>query len=140
MLNALDISASGLVAQRTRMDAISTNIANMNSTRDENGDLAPFQARFVVLETDSALQTASGGVGVKVKSVEKEAMDPTYKYEPYHPHAIKDGPRKGYVAYPSVNLNAEFVDAMLATRAYEANVGMMEITKNMAQQALRIVG
>jgi len=140
MLNALDISASGLVAQRTRMDAISSNIANMSATRNENGDLAPYQSRFVILETDSDLQTSSGGIGVKVKSVEKETIEPTYKYEPYHPHAIKDGPKKGYVAYPSVNLNAEFVDAMLATRAYEANVGMMEITKGMAQQALRILG
>jgi flagellar basal-body rod protein FlgC len=140
MLRALDISASGLIAQRTRMDAISTNVANMNSTRDENGDLAPFQARFVILETDAENATSSGGVGVKVKSVERESGEPSYKYEPYHPHAIKDGPRKGYVAYPSVNLNAEFVDALLATRAYEANVGVMEITKNMAQQALRILG
>jgi len=140
MLNALDISASGLVAQRTRMDAISSNIANMSATRNENGELSPYQSRFVILETDTDLQTSSGGIGVKVKSVEKETIEPTYKYEPYHPHAIKDGPKKGYVAYPSVNLNAEFVDAMLATRAYEANVGMMEITKGMAQQALRILG
>ena len=140
MLNALDISASGLVAQRTRMDAISSNIANMSATRDENGELSPYQARFVILETDTDLQTSSGGIGVKVKSVEKETIEPTYKYEPYHPHAIKEGPKQGYVAYPSVNLNAEFVDAMLATRAYEANVGMMEITKGMAQQALRILG
>jgi flagellar basal-body rod protein FlgC len=140
MLNALDISASGLVAQRTRMEAISTNIANMNATRNENGDLQPFQARFAVLETDTNLQTSSGGIGVKVKSVEKETVEPTYKYEPFHPHAIKDGAHKGYVAYPSVNLNAEFVDAMLATRAYEANLGMMEMTRSMAQQALRIVG
>lgn len=140
MLRALDISASGLVAQRTRMDAVSSNIANMNSTRNENGELAPYQSRFVILETDDALQTGSGGIGVKVKSVQKEEIEPTYKYEPHHPHAIKDGARKGYVAYPTVNLNAEFVDAMLATRAYEANIGMMEMTKNMAQQALRIVG
>jgi flagellar basal-body rod protein FlgC len=140
MLNALDISASGLVAQRTRMDAISSNIANMSATRNENGELSPYQSRFVILETDSDLQTSSGGIGVKVKSVEKETIEPTYKYEPFHPHAIKEGPHKGYVAYPSVNLNAEFVDAMLATRAYEANVGMMEITKGMAQQALRILG
>lgn len=140
MLNALDISASGLVAQRTRMDAISSNIANMSATRDENGELSPYQARFVILETDSQLQTSSGGIGVKVKSVEKETIEATYKYEPHHPHAIKSGPKKGYVAYPSVNLNTEFVDAMLATRAYEANVGMMEITKGMAQQALRILG
>lgn len=140
MLNALDISASGLVAQRTRMDAISSNIANMSATRNENGELSPYQSRFVILETDTDLQTSSGGIGVKVKSVEKETIEPTYKYEPNHPHAIKEGAHKGYVAYPSVNLNAEFVDAMLATRAYEANVGMMEITKGMAQQALRILG
>ena len=140
MLKALDISASGLVAQRTRMDAIATNIANMNSTRDENGDLAPFQARFVLLETDNNVGTSSGGVGVKVQSVERENVEPIYKYEPYHPHAIKEGPRKGYVAYPSVNLNAEFVDSLLATRAYEANIGVMEITKSMAQQSLRIIG
>ena len=140
MLTSLDISASGLIAQRTRMDAIATNVANMNSTRDENGDLSPFQARFVLLETDNTVATSSGGVGVKVKSVEHEQVEPTYKYEPNHPHAIKEGARKGYVAYPSVNLNAEFVDALLATRAYEANVGVMEITKNMAQQSLRIIG
>jgi flagellar basal-body rod protein FlgC len=140
MLKALDISASGLVAQRTRMDAIATNVANMNSTRDENGDVAPFQARFVILETDSETATSSGGVGVKVKSVERDNVEPTYKFEPYHPHAIKEGPRKGYVAYPNVNLNAEFVDSLLATRAYEANIGVMEITKNMAQQSFRILG
>ncbi len=140
MLKALDISASGLVAQRTRMDAVSSNIANINSTRNENGELAPYRGRFVILETDKAMQTSSGGIGVKVKSVEQETIEPTYKYEPHHPHAIKEGPRQGYVAYPSVNLNAEFVDAMLATRAYEANIGMMEMTKNMAQQALRIIG
>src|SRR5882757_6459368 len=87
MMNALDISASGLVAQRTRMEAISTNIANMNATRNENGDLHPFQARFAVLETDTNLQTSSGGIGVKVKSVEKETVEPTYKYEPFHRHA-----------------------------------------------------
>lgn len=140
MLNSLDISASGLVAQRTRLDAISSNIANMSTTRDENGELKPFQSRFVVLETDDKLKTSSGGIGVKVKSVERENVEPSYKFEPHHPHAIQDGPRKGYVAYPSVNMNAEFVDALLATRAYEANIGVMEVTKNMAQQSLRIIG
>ena len=139
-MNALDISATGLVAQRTRMDAIATNIANMNSTRDENGELAAFQSRFVILESDSSVATSSGGVGVKVQSIERENVEPTYKYEPYHPHAIKSGEHKGYVAYPSVNLNAEFVDSLLATRAYEANIGVMEMTKNMAQTSLRILG
>lgn len=140
MMNALDISASGLIAQRTRLDAISSNIANMSTTRDENGDLQPFQSRFVVLETDAELKTASGGIGVKVKSVQREQVEPSYKFEPNHPHAIQSGPKKGFVAYPNVNMNAEFVDALLATRAYEANIGVMEISKGMAQQALRIIG
>ena len=140
MMNALDISASGLVAQRTRLDAISSNIANMSTTRDENGQLKPYQSRFVVLETDDKLKTSSGGIGVKVKSVEREDVEPAYKFEPHHPHAIQDGPKKGYVAYPNVNMNAEFVDALLATRAYEANIGVMEVTKSMAQQSLRIIG
>jgi flagellar basal-body rod protein FlgC len=140
MMSALDISASGLIAQRTRLDAISSNIANMNTTRDANGELKPFQSRFVVLETDDATKLASGAVGVKIKSVEKEQVEPNYKFEPHHPHAIQTGPRKGYVAYPNVNMNAEFVDALLASRAYEANIGVMEVTKSMAQQTLRIIG
>lgn len=140
MISALDISTSGLIAQRTRLDAISSNIANLSTTRDENGELAPFQARFVTLETDDKLKTATGAVGVKVKSIEKDNVEPTYKYEPNHPYAIKEGQHKGFVAYPSINLNAEFVDALLATRAYEANVGVMEITKNLSQQSLRILG
>ena len=140
MMNALDISASGLIAQRTRLDAISSNIANMSTTRDENGDLQPFQSRFVVLETDPQLKTASGAIGVKVKSVQRDNVEPTYKFEPNHPHAIASGEKKGFVAYPNINMNAEFVDALLATRAYEANIGVMEVSKSMAQQALRIIG
>jgi flagellar basal-body rod protein FlgC len=140
MLGALDISTSGLIAQRTRLEAISSNIANMSTTRDENGELQPYQSRFVILETDEQLKSNAGGIGVKVKSVERENVEPLYRYEPNHPHAISDGPRKGYVAYPNVNMNAEFVDALLATRAYEANVGVMEVTKNMMQQSLRIIG
>jgi flagellar basal-body rod protein FlgC len=112
----------------------------MSTTRDENGELKAFQSRFVVLEPDDELKTSSGGIGVKVKSVERENVEPLYRYEPNHPHAIQTGPRKGYVAYPNVNMNAEFVDALLATRAYEANVGVMEVTKNMSQQTLRIIG
>jgi len=139
MINALDISTSALVAQRTRLNAIASNLANMSSTRDENGEIRPYQARFTVFQPDEALQTASGGVGVKVASVETETVEPEYKYQPNHPHAIKEGKWQGYVAYPRINMTAEFVDALEATRAYEANVGVIEITKSMTQQALRIL-
>ena len=141
MIPALDISTSALVAQRIRLDTVSSNLANLTSMeRDENGNMQPYQARYVVFQTDDALETKHGGVGVKVASVETEKIEPLYRWQPSHPYAIKDGPKKGYVAYPRVNMTAEMVDALVATRAYEANIGAMELSKNMAQQSLRILG
>lgn len=139
MISALDISTSGMVAQRIRLNAISSNLANMSSVRDENGALKPYQARYAVFQADDNLATAHGAAGVKVASVETEQVEPNYKYQPTHPLAIRDGRWKGYVAYPRVNMTTEFVDALEATRAYEANVGVIEITKNMSQQTLRIL-
>jgi flagellar basal-body rod protein FlgC len=139
MNSAFDISTSGLIAQRTRLDAISGNIANMSSLRNENGELAPYQARFVVFETDSEMTNGNGAQGVKVSSVETSQVDPSYRYQPDHPLAIEDGKWKGYVAYPSINMTAEMVNALEATRAYEANIGAMEISKSMGQQTLRIL-
>ena len=140
MISALDISTSALVAQRERMNAIASNLANMSTTRNENGELAPFQARFVTFQTDESLSTPQGATGVKVSSVETEKVEPLYKYMPSHPHAIKDGKWQGFVAYPNINMTAQMVDALEATRAYEANIGVMEITKNLGQQTLRILG
>jgi len=139
MINALDISTSALLAQRTRLNAIASNLANMSSTRNENGELEPYQARFVVFKTDEASSDSHGAAGVKVASVETEQIEPLHKYQPNHPNAIKDGKWKGYVAYPNINMTAEFVDALEATRSYEANLGVMEITKNMSQQTLKIL-
>ena len=140
MFTALDISTSGLVAQRTRLNTISGNIANMSSQRNENGELKPFQPRFVVMATDNELSTSDGAAGVKVQSIQAEKDDPIYKYDPSNPLAIKEGKWAGYVAYPNVDMNIEFVDALEATRAYEANVGIIEVTKNLSAQTLRIVG
>jgi flagellar basal-body rod protein FlgC len=141
MIPALDISTSGLVAQRIRLDAISSNLANLTSlSRDEQGNMQPYQARYAIFQTDEDLQTRHGGIGVKVASVETEQVEPLYRWQPEHPYAIKDGPKKGYVAYPKINMTAEMVDALVATRAYEANLGAMELSKNMAQQSLRILG
>lgn len=141
MIPAIDISTSALVAQRVRLDTVSSNIANLTSMeRDENGNMQPYQARYVIFETDDKLETQQGGVGVKVSSVETEKIEPLYRWQPSHPYAIKDGPKRGYVAYPRVNMTTEMVDAMVATRAYEANIGAMELSKNMAQQSLRILG
>jgi flagellar basal-body rod protein FlgC len=141
MIPALNISTSALVAQRLRLDTVSSNLANMTSLeRDERGNMQPYQARYVVFQTDEATETKQGAVGVKVASVQTEQIEPLYRWQPAHPYAIKEGPKKGYVAYPRINMTAEMVDALVATRAYEANIGAMELSKNMAQQSLRILG
>jgi flagellar basal-body rod protein FlgC len=139
MFSALDISTSALVAQRVRLNAISSNLANVTTTRSETGELQPFQPRFVVFRTDDTVRSPEGAAGVQVSSVETASSEPRWKYQPGHPDAIADGPRRGWVAYPDINLVEQSVDALEATRAYEANVGVIEITKNLTQTTLRIL-
>lgn len=135
MFTALDVSTSGLVAQRARLNAISSNLANISTQVNEAGENKPYQPRFVVFQTDEELRTSGGGNGVKVAAVETSDKPPRLKYEPHHPLANEDG----YVAYPNIDLTVEFVDALEATRAYEANVGIIEVTKDLAQNTLRIL-
>ncbi len=135
MLSAFDIATSGLVAQRARMNVISSNIANISTTHNEAGERVPYQPRFTIFEADPDPNYVDGAVGVRVESVQTEQIDPLWKYEPNHPDAGPDG----MVAYPNINLIQESVDAIEASRAYEANIGVIEITNNMAEQTLRIV-
>ncbi len=139
MISALDISTSGLIAQRERLTTISQNIANMSSLRDANGRLGPYKAKHVILETDHELATSSGAAGVKVAEVRENDVEPKRRWQPDHPLAIKDGKWKGYVEYPNVDMTEQFVDALEASRAYESNVGVIEMTKNMTSQTLRIL-
>lgn len=138
MFSSLDVSTSAMVAQRTRLNVISGNLANMSTTRNEAGEAAPYQPRYVTFEPDESVGTG-GAAGVRVGSVEIASVEPTWKYQPGHQDAVQEGERAGYVAYPGIDLTTEFVDALEATRAYEANVGVVEITKNMVQQTLRIL-
>jgi flagellar basal-body rod protein FlgC len=138
MFPSLDISASALAAQRTRMDAISSNLANISTTHNEQGEAKPYQPRFVIFQTDESVG-AAGAAGVRVSSVEIENVEPLWKFDPGHPDAIKEGPHKGYVAFPNVNMMTEFTDALEAARAYEANLGAMDISKDLHQQTLRII-
>ncbi len=135
MASALDISTSALVAQRIRLNAISSNIANISTTHNEDGEPIPYQPRFTVFQTDDQLTTPQGAAGVRVASVEIDYREPLRKFEPGHP----DADENGMVAYPNIDLTTQFVNALEATRAYEANVGVIEVTKNMAQQTLRIL-
>jgi flagellar basal-body rod protein FlgC len=138
MFPAIDISTSALVAQRIRMNAISSNLANISTTHDETGEATPYQPRFVIFQSDSTVG-ASGAPGVKAASVEVSQVEPRLKYEPGNPDAIKSGPNAGYVAYPNINMTTEFTDALEAARSYEANLGSMEISKNMEEQSLKII-
>lgn len=138
MFPALDISSSALSAHRVRMDAVSSNLANMNTTRNEAGELEPYRKRFVVFQADESIGVR-GATGVKVASVDIDDSDPLWKYEPGNPDAVKEGPHAGYVAYPNISMITEVTDAMAVARAYEANLGAMEITKDLAQQTLRIL-
>ena len=139
ILSAFDISTSGLVAQRIRMNAISSNLANISTTSNEAGEPEPYQPRYPVFQTDDSLGR-NGGAGVAVSAVETdEAVQPRWKYQPGHPDAVKEGDRKGWVAYPGINMMTEFTDALEAARTYEANLGAMDISKDLQRQTLRIL-
>ena len=131
---AMDISASGMTAQQLRTDIISQNIANVNTTRDGNGKV--YKRKTVVFEEKSyptfneSLQYATGNIGKGVK-VTEIVEDP---YDPSHPDADEDG----YVTYPNVNTVTEMTNMIDATRAYEANVTVLNSTKGMALKALEM--
>lgn len=147
LFTSINISGTGLSAQRLRMDVISNNIANVSTTRTPDGKT--FKKSNVVLRTRNdervykspflpdKLKTGPGS-GVKVVEI-KETSDPArLVYDPDHPDAIKSGPKKGYVEYPDINIVAEMVDLIGASRAYEANITSIQNTKSMFSKALEI--
>ena len=138
MISAMDISTSALVAQRVRLNTISGNIANMSTLKNEAGENKPYQPRFVIFETAEE-QADGGAAGVKIAKVEIDDSEPLYRFQPDHPLAITEGKWRGYVAYPNVDMNEQFVDALEASRSYEANIGVMEVTKGLARQTLSIL-
>ncbi len=140
MFNALDISTSALAAQRTRFNTISSNIANVSTTRNEAGERAPYQARKTIFQADDSIGGRHGAVGVKVSKVLIEDSEPKWRPDPTHEDAVPEGqPHAGEVAYPNINVMTEFTDALDASRAYEANLSVIDVTKDLHQQSLRIL-
>jgi len=140
-MNGMNVSASGMTAQRLRLDIISQNIANVNTTRDENGNV--YRRKMVVFsEKDdtsfgSILMKSTGtvGNGVKVTDIAEDTeAQPRKVYDPSHPDADEDG----YVTYSNVNVVQEMTDMIDATRSYEANVTAFNATKNMALKGLEV--
>ncbi|MDR1533772.1 MAG: flagellar basal body rod protein FlgC [Planctomycetota bacterium] len=133
-----DISASGLRAERARMNVHANNLANINTTRGEDGE--PYRRRRVFFREGAPEITGSNTLGVSVDRVEKDYnIDFMYRWEPEHPDAVKEGKWAGYVAYPNVQAPVEMVDMMMASRAYEANLTTMDTAKQIHGGALRII-
>ncbi|MFA9463844.1 MAG: flagellar basal body rod protein FlgC [Velocimicrobium sp.] len=142
VFGALDTSASGMTAQRLRTDIIAQNIANVNTTRDADGNV--YKRKTVVFEEkaptafstvlNDALGNTSNSRGVKVTKIVEDGSEGRKVYDPSHPDADKEG----YVTYPNVNTVTEMTNLIDASRSYEANVTAFNATKSMALKALEV--
>jgi flagellar basal-body rod protein FlgC len=137
--SAMDISASALSAERTRMNLISSNLANVNSTRTPEG--GPYKRKDAVFTAapvpgpfGAALGHASDARRVEVSRIAEDQNPPRLQYEPTHP----DADAAGYVAYPNVNVMEEMTDMISASRSYEANITAAQASKSMALKTLEI--
>ena len=134
--SAMEIAASGLSAERSRMNTIASNLANAKTTRTDAGgpykridpvfSAAPIGGAFSLDSNEKNVQL------VKVDRIAEDTRDPMKVYEPGHP----DADANGYVSYPNVNVVEEMVNMISASRAYEAGVSSIESAKGMAQAAL----
>lgn len=136
-LSALDISAAGLSAQRTRMNVLAENLANVETTRTEGG--GPYRRKLVVFGNEPAFpfaQTLGAAQGslIKVFEVVESQEAPRLVHQPSHP----DANAEGYVGLPNINPILEMVDLLAATRAYEANITAIHAAKSMLNKALEI--
>ncbi|MBI2522149.1 MAG: flagellar basal body rod protein FlgC [Bdellovibrio sp.] len=140
-LTGLKISSSGMAANKKRMGAISSNIANAQTTRTAEG--GPYRKKEVVFGAEPARETFSemleGEMGENAQTVQATEVistdnPPVLKYEPNHPEAND----QGYVAYPDINMMEEMANMIATSRAYEANLAAFNTTKSMAVKALEI--
>ncbi|MBF0120695.1 MAG: flagellar basal body rod protein FlgC [Desulfobacterales bacterium] len=138
-IHALKISATGLTANRTKMNVIAENLANVETTRTQEG--GPYKRKMVIFEENNIEdfsktmdEVAKKSTGVKVSEVAFSQEDYTLVYNPSHP----DANASGYVAMPNVNMLTEITDMIVARRAYDANASALSNTKSMILKALEI--
>jgi flagellar basal-body rod protein FlgC len=138
---AMEVSASGLATQRTRINVASSNLANASTTRTPEG--GPYKRKDVVVQSATlganlAGQQAGGFSdavrGVQVANIVEDTSAPRLEHDPGHP----DADARGYVAYPNVNVVEEMVDMITASRAYEAGISALGTAVSMAERALGI--
>lgn len=161
IFDTLDISATGLSAQRRKLTAIASNVANVDTTRTDEG--GPYKRRRVVMleapkltkfstmleESQSRMRQTDGrhmlegeprpgeiftGAGVLSQEVREEPVKPRLVFDPNHPDAREDG----YVVYPDINVVTEMVDMIASSRAYEANATVLSAAKDMVNRSLEI--
>jgi flagellar basal-body rod protein FlgC len=139
LFSSLDVSASGMAAQRTRAELLVENLANAETTRTPEG--GPYRRKDVVFESDSSMGAFSSALhsalddnvtGVRVSETVIDNSEPDRRYMPGHPDADKDG----YVAYPKINPAEDMVDLMGASRSYGANVAAISAVKDMIQKSI----
>ena len=137
MYGALDISTSGMVAQRTRLATIAGNIANAGTILNERGEADPYRRREAHFSPGdpSAPSRSARKMGVHVREIAVRDDAVRLKYAPGNPYADE----QGYLRVPDISVQVEQLNALTATRAYEANVAAAETTKTMMAQALRLI-
>src|ERR1039457_3680487 len=140
LFSALSISASGMAAQRTRVELLTENLANAETTRTPDG--GPYRRKDAVFSSQpvagsfaDAFQTMVGDTGVAVSDITIDHTEPERHYMPGHPDADKDG----YVAFPHVNPAEDMVDLMSTARSYEANVAAIGAVKDMIQRSIDLL-
>jgi len=133
MFGALDISTSALVANRTRLNVVAANMANQNSIMNAEGEYEPYRRRIPILSPGDPSRGSTAGV--HVREIELDQSPFRKIYEPGHKFADEDG----YVNYPNIDSSIEQVNAMEASRAYEANITAAEATKSMMSTAMRLL-
>ncbi len=138
LMTAIEVGASGLTAQRRRLEVLVSNLVNANTTQPAGAE--PYRRKDVLFTaTDPEMSFGSAFddavQGVEISSVVTDRSDPIKRYEPNHPHADKDG----YVSYPNVNAMEEMVNVLSATRSYEANLQAVNMAKEMEQKTLEIL-
>ena len=149
MYGALDISVSGLVAQRTRLNIHTSNIANSDALLDANGDPNPYRRRIARFAAGGPSESGrpgqtDGRLGVRVSEIALDQAPFKARWDPTHPAAAQEddpekGRKKGYVYMPNVDREVEMVNAIEALRSYEANIAAADATKSMMSSALRLI-
>jgi len=126
-----------LTAYRTQLDVIAGNLAMKDVTRDASGNPAPYRRRVALFSMGRA--NGDDRAGVHVASIKEDPSPLPLQWAPNHVDAIREGKNKGYVRVSNVDYHTEMVNAMTASRAYEANISVMEMSKRMAATALRLI-